>query len=261
MEQKASRPQAISASASDSDTPNASQPFARLALRVGVTGHRLNNLRSADTNSLRGQIRTVLQFLKQIATNLQVEADALYEPESPVLRVISPLAEGADRFVAEEGLALGFELQCPLPFIREEYEKDFQSQASREQFNRLLAQAAAMVELPGLRNTRDAPNGQNESYEAVGRMVLAQSDAIIAIWNGGSGKQGGTGQIVAEAEQLRIPIVWIDSRAPHSMRVKAKQCDDWKPWANGGSESLLTRIKEAAKGGENLCPDLTRPLD
>src|SRR5688500_13263734 len=108
MEQDASNPQPVS-STRDKDISKASPPRARVALRVGVTGHRPNKLQSADKQLLCSQIHTALLFLKEITIELHRGAGAFYLPAPPVLRIISALAEGSDRFVAEAGLALGFE--------------------------------------------------------------------------------------------------------------------------------------------------------
>ena len=243
MAQNVSSPQAVPASNRDNDSKRVSPPRARLALRVGVTGHRLNKLQSADIKLLRAQIRTALQFLKTTTSRLHTEAAGDYSPEPPVLRVISPLAEGSDRFVAEEGLALGFELQCPLPFPREEYEKDFGTEESRAQFHKLLAQANAILELDGGRNTPDAPARENESYEAAGRIVLNQSDVLIAIWNGAPGTKGGTSEIIAEAERVGIPIIWITSDPPHDLGVKKQGANERTSWPEG-TELLSRRIEK-----------------
>jgi hypothetical protein len=251
MEQNASSPQPVSAFTRDKDISRASPPRARLALRVGVTGHRPNKLQSADEQHIRSQIHTALLFLKETTIELHDSAGALYLPDSPVLRVISPLAEGSDRFVAEVGLALGFELQCPLPFPREEYEKDFKSEHSRARFHGLLGQATAVLELDGSRNTSESPDLENESYEAAGRIVLNQSDVIIAIWDGHVGKLGSTGCITAEAEGLGLPIIWLDSHAPHLMKVKSEQGADWLLWAGTGTESLANRIRKTLEGRRN----------
>ncbi len=229
MEQNASSSQAIS-SIHGKDFSRASPPRARVALRVGVTGHRLNKLQSADEQLLRTQIRTALLFLKEITTKLHTSAGALYLPDPPIIRVISPLAEGSDRFVAETGLALGFELQCPVPFSREEYEKDFQSEDSRLRFHELVGKATAVLELDGSRNTIESPDLESRSYEAAGRMVLNQSDVMVAIWDGDPGKKGGTGQMVTEAERFGIPIIWIESSPPHALHVKVQNGKKKIPW-------------------------------
>lgn len=164
-----------------------------MTVHIGVTGHREERLRQAGLLEapLRERIRQAL---------LTVQAKA----GEATLRVVSPLAEGADRLVAEEALKLNFELQCPLPFRREEYEKDFQTPESRERFQALLARASAVQELDGSRAARAA------AYEAVGRAVLRQCDVLIAVWDGQPPRsRGGTGQIVEEALALEIPVLWI----------------------------------------------------
>lgn len=241
MAQNVSSPQAVPASIRDDDTERVSPPRARLALRVGVTGHRLNKLQAADIDLLRVQVHTALQFLKATTLRLHAEASGLYRSEPPMLRVISPLAEGSDRFVAEEGLSLGFELQCPLPFPRAEYEKDFEREESRAEFRRLLSRANAILELDGGRNTPEAPTRENESYEAAGRIVLYQSDVIIAIWDGAPGSRGGTSEIVAEAERVGIPIIWIAPDAPHPAGVKQHGVNERTSWP-AGAEFLSERI-------------------
>ena len=51
------------------------------------------------------------------------------------LVIVSSLAEGSDRIVAEAGLAAGFALQVALPFNRAEYVLDFETQTSRTELN------------------------------------------------------------------------------------------------------------------------------
>jgi hypothetical protein len=158
-----------------------------------------------------------LEAIRDTAQDVHASTGGVYSADPPVLRVISPLAEGSDRLVAQEALALGFELQCPLPFEREEYAHDFHTPESRADYLAMLANATAVLELDG---SRASARQENESYETVGRMVLKQSDVLIAIWNGEAPEgQGGTGQIVAEAMRLEILTVWIQARAPHDMCV------------------------------------------
>jgi len=190
----------------------ASPPRVRLAVRVGVTGHRPNRLAQADEPLLRTKIRDVLELIRLTAKDVLAVTDSAYTPGPPILCVISPLAEGADRIAAQEAVELGFELQCPLPFDRKEYEKDCKTLESRAEYCTLLAKATAVLELDG---SRDTAKRENESYEAVGRMVLRQCDVRIAIWDGEepAGK-GGTGQIVEGSIHLEIPTVWIYSSPP-----------------------------------------------
>lgn len=69
---------------------------------------------------------------------------------------------------------------------------------------------------------RAAPEEADLAYEAVGRMVVAQCDVLIAIWDGeGARGRGGTAQVVAEAARLDLPTLWIHARPPHALQSVA----------------------------------------
>jgi hypothetical protein len=199
------------------NSPKDHPPKTHLAIRVGVTGHRPNHLKDSDIPLLRKQIHHVLQSVRNAGAEIAGDSLAGYDSREPVFRVISPLAEGSDRLVAEEALALGYELQSPLPFPADDYENDFATAESKKQFRELLKKATAVLELDGSRENQDA---QNRAYESVGRTVLRHCDVLIAIWDGEVVRsQGGTAQIVAEAGQLRIPTVWLKTVPPHDACV------------------------------------------
>lgn len=204
------------------DAPAAAAPV--LAFRVGVSGHRADQLAGVDENVLRTRVREVLQWVRETVSDIGALHEAPYAEGGPVLRVISPLAEGADRIVAREAQALGYRLQAPIPFPRDEYAKDFASKASKEEFARMLKDASAVLELDGVRGSDEE---RNAAYEAAGRTVLRQSDLLIAIWNGADERgQGGTGQIVREAAALQIPVVWIHASKPgHDIEYRVAR--DW----------------------------------
>jgi hypothetical protein len=195
------------------NSPKEHPPKTHLAIRVGVTGHRPNHLKDSDIPLLRKQIHRVLQSVRNAGAEIAGDSLAGYDSHDPIFRVISPLAEGSDRLVAEEALALGYELQSPLPFPADDYENDFAAAESKKQFRELLTKATGVLELDGSRENQDA---QNRAYESVGRTVLRHCDVLIAIWDGEAERsQGGTAQIVAEAGQLRIPTVWLKTVPPH----------------------------------------------
>jgi hypothetical protein len=196
-----------------SKNANAHPPKTRLVIRVGVTGHRPNHLAHADISQLRHQVHQVLQSVQNAGAEITGDSHAGYDARQPLFRVISALAEGSDRIVAEEGLALGYELQVPCPFFVNDYEHDFSTAESKKRFRELLKQATAVLELDGSRQDKQA---QNRAYESVGRTVLRHCDILIAIWDGEPVRgQGGTAQIVAEAARLEIPTVWIKTTPPH----------------------------------------------
>jgi len=187
-------------------------PKTTLTLRVGVTGHRPENLTNADMSLLRDKIREILAAVKEQVAEIHRDNGDLYNDARPILRIISPLAEGSDRIVAGEALKQGFELQCPLPFDRAEYEHDFTTQESQQEYRDLLGQATSIFELNGARNEI------GKSYQMVGQLVLNQCDLLIAIWDGQSGHgRGGTYEIVKMARKQAVPCLWINAGAPHEI--------------------------------------------
>ncbi len=190
--------------------PTAADARPVLGFRVGVTGHRkIDAAVAADIERAAGGVLDdVASILTEAMRN--PEARPLYRDGAPILRLVSPLAEGADRLVARAALQRGWRLAAPLPFRRDEYEKDFPN--SIADFSALLASAQAkgqVVELDGRRAM------ENAAYLQVGRFVLDHSDLLIAVWDGNPAVgEGGTGQIVDEAKSAGIPIVHINVAPP-----------------------------------------------
>lgn len=210
-------------------------PKPPLAFRVGVVGHRPHRL-PKDMTGIRGAVTSVLSVIDDEVRELARRGIPLYVPGEPILRMISPLAEGVDRLAAEVALGLQWDLACVLPFHRPEYEKDFAKEISLEpdslaRFVQLLDQSTGCFELDGSR--ADA----SSAYEAAGELVLNQSDLLIAVWDHERrGKHGGTETTMRQAIRLGIPVLCIDARSPHEWR--------WFP-ATGGSheESIRTTIR------------------
>jgi hypothetical protein len=197
-------------------------PKARLTFHVGVTGHRA--LPDGTEDALRRQTDAVLKEIKRIIETLAPEIGYLFREETAGLRVISMLAEGSDRLAADCALQNGYELMCPLPMGREEYEKDFTSDQSREDFRRYLGLAESVFEIEACTTVR------SRAYQDCGNVMLGQSDLLIAIWDGmDSGKVGGTSDTVDNAIRQDIPVVWIKSTAGHEVSViyGEKRQSDW----------------------------------
>jgi hypothetical protein len=128
--------------------------------------------------------------------------------------ILSALAEGADQMAAEEAVRLDCVLWCALPFLRDEYEADFSTSATLKAYHALLAQAVEVEELPGSRASEES------AYANVGHLVLARSDLLLAVWDGGEAHGiGGTASIVASAVRRELPIIWVDALAPHRVRL------------------------------------------
>lgn len=220
------------------------QEQTRATLRVGVTGHRSIASVGAGVGPLQDRVRSVFAYLWQTVV------DSAPMGSRPVLVVVSPLAEGADRLVAHEAIANGFPLYCPLPFDRDVFERDFATPASRAEYRDLLARAAAVEELPGSYAT---PASREAAYEAVGRIVVDQSDLLIAIWDGAAARGGGgTAHVVHDALERQLPVIWITAQPPHTIRVLTYPARDDQH--EGSLDTLAPRIAARIRllSGEDL---------
>jgi hypothetical protein len=175
------------------------------ALRIGVTGHRI----LAERQRVVAGIEAALSRIQ-----------ARFPGRAPV--VVSALAEGADRLVAEAVLRRsGSRLVAVLPMPRSEYLSDFATPESRDEFMRLLAGAAEVVELP-------TSSSRTEAYAAANERMLDEADVLVAVWDGGGAQgQGGTAEVVARARTLRLPLAWVHAgnREPGALEATSLGAD------------------------------------
>lgn len=98
---------------------------------------------------LQSRIRDVLERIEQSGRALLAVEQDCFGPTPPVMRFVSPIADGADQIAAEVALDLGWELQAIVPFGRDAYRASLANHAGREGFDELLARASCVLELPG----------------------------------------------------------------------------------------------------------------
>lgn len=159
----------------------------KIPIIVGVTGHR--DLCGDEAEILSQKIRDVFQLLRKAY------------PDTPLL-LLTPLAEGADRLAAKVALSEQIDYIAPLPLPKEEYLKDFPTQALKDEFYTLLEKAKGHFELPILEgNTREniADYGfhRDRQYALVGAYIARHCHILIALWDGKVlDKVGGTSQVV-----------------------------------------------------------------
>lgn len=158
-------------------------------ITIGVTGHRF----LAEVEKLTTAVDSALAKIERVF-------------EDPKMRVISSLAEGADRLMVVQALARGkAALIVPLPLPEDEYLTDFSSETSKEEFHQLLAQAEEVLTLP------PAPT-REEAYASAGHYLLDHCQVLIAIWDGQDAQRvGGTGEIAAAARRRKLPLAWIQA--------------------------------------------------
>jgi hypothetical protein len=158
---------------------------------IGVTGHRRFEM-SGTAQRVDGVL------------------DAIIDVRRPV--VVSSLAEGADRLVADLVLARpSARLAVVLPLAPDDYERDFDTAASVDEFRALLARADSV-------ETVDVPVGtsREQAYERAGHEVVARCDVLIAIWDGAPSRgRGGAAEIVEHARRTgrRVEVVSVTREA------------------------------------------------
>ena len=158
-----------------------------IPLVVAVTGHR--DLLPSEVNGIREKVRSLLRQLMDDYPDRR-------------LRVMSPLAEGADQLVAEIALDLGIELSVPLPMPKHLYLQDFDTLESRARFESLCDRAIEVFELPlstgnTVEQISEPGEARNREYAQVGVFLCAHCHVLLALWDGKLNSDlGGTGQVV-----------------------------------------------------------------
>lgn len=155
-------------------------------VRIGVAGHRF----LAEVQKVRAAVEDALARIESAFPDAE-------------LMIISPLAEGSDRLVAEVAMEHGAELVVPLPLQKDDYMTDFETKESRQEFLDFLDRAAEVIQMP---ETQE----RNQAYVQVGEYVLDESDVLIAIWDGEPAQGvGGTAYIVQRALNRDMPVLHI----------------------------------------------------
>lgn len=219
-----------------------------MRLSVGVTGHRDGN------PAFAGNRAAIEAALASLFDAIGASASAL----PGTARLHSLLAPGADMMAMELALARGWEVVAPLPFgldlsiavnCREAGEADSRALAAgkRAASPEVSAQAEAMRDLAGrvrlfqlaeedalvaerFLAAKAAPGDgaaatayailASERAAVAARVMIEQSDLLIAIWDGATpGSIGGTRHSVECALYHGAPVLWIDAAAPGDIRI------------------------------------------
>lgn len=189
-------------------------PRPPFALAVGMTGHRSDALGDGADAAIRSRLETILAQVAAAAEAVRARHAACFDPGPSQLRLVSPLADGADQIAAEAALAAGFTLQAVLPFAREDYLADFTAPAALAGFETLVARATCVLELPG---DRARPL---EAYIMAGRATVAHSDILIAVWDGVPARgRGGTGEVVEHARRRGTPVIHLPTGEGEETRI------------------------------------------
>ncbi|MBB3860046.1 hypothetical protein GGQ88_001307 [Novosphingobium hassiacum] len=176
-------------------------PLPPLGFGIGIVGHRPDRL--VDQPAIARCLGRLFGVVEEAlgATAAKGGHGAAVPP-----RLVSALAEGADRIAARVALARGMALVAVLPFAADVYEGDFADAAARDEFRQLVAAAQASVVLDGEVAARE------RAYDRAGLVLLENVDLLIAVWDGGPGRgRGGTREVIEEAARRGVPVVTVST--------------------------------------------------
>ena len=203
-------------------------------IRIGVTGHRV--------------LDNEPELKQQIIKTLKTEITKLFDNDSLSLlnknltipltySVLTPLAEGADRLVAETVMeydALSC-IEVILPLTLPDYIKTFDN-PDDPGFFELYSKAGHVRKLRYLDLEDDPKINQNSSetnienrlekarkkaFEKAGRHIVNHCDVLVAIWDGRKSQGiGGTNNIIEYAVSKKRPIIIISANSPYSIKVE-----------------------------------------
>jgi len=157
----------------------------KVPLVIGVTGHR--DLLDEELLLIRQRVHELFAFF------------AGEFPDLPWL-VMTPLAEGAYRLVAEVARELQLPVVILLPMPRELYQSDFVGE-SRAEFDS-MTELGEIVELPlvagnSVEAVMAGGHGRDLQYAQLGAYLAAHSHILLALWDGKPSEgAGGTGHVV-----------------------------------------------------------------
>ncbi len=248
----------------NTDTPHKPHP----TVHVGICGHRFP---AADAAEIKASIRKVFLTVRQLTDGIlkSDECAVLFEDKAhPLFRLISPLAEGADRMAAEVALSdeFKFDLQVPLPMERFCYARTFQCSEKDENgnlkvnaegkpvkdpFDGLLEKASAIFEIKASHHI------DGHAYSDAGRVMLNHSDLLVAVWDGkDTGHIAGTAATIGMAMTSHIPVVHIDSAHPEKI-VIIKDGFVSKNWSNELEKHLRLVLLPGAEASSYRTPLFT----
>jgi hypothetical protein len=193
-------------------------------LRVGVAGH----LELPEKVVITPLLDQILSDLKSALGAANAEYLAAFRdlgafPASEC-RLISQLAAGADQFVADRAIRVGYSLQCIFPIDRERYAQDLRRNPGVDtdpagQLAQLANAASAVLELDG---EADPATGDltKRTYETSALAVLEHSDVLLAlVRSDAETRRGGTRWLIDAAEQRGMPIIVVLLDAPGRSHV------------------------------------------
>jgi|GEM_PF-443262 len=207
-------------------------------IKLGVTGHRTG----IDGDALKEKLRTILKLDLVANGNVITEHSVLslcspsslkairnMEGTPLALCIYTALAEGADRFVADAVLEIDQAImKAVLPLVEEEYEEDFLTADSLNDFRRLLQMDPNPLHLRKQRLVEEYLPDQlmeqrRNAYFSAGKYIVDECDVLIAVWDGLPAKgRGGTLDVIEYARSVQRPIILINSLDVQTVKMEGQ---------------------------------------
>ncbi len=170
----------------------------------------------------------VREILKSSIYELFDQPISKYKSITPfAFTVVTALAEGADRLVANEIMRTpDSEIEVILPFAKNEYVKDFQTLTSKKEFEELyqISHHHIIIKkdmLKELHEKRNVAKDRQKAYEGTGQYIVDHCDMLIAIWDGKPSRgKGGTADIVTYTRKMKCPLIILSSEDPNICLVE-----------------------------------------
>ena len=211
------------------------EPDVRVPLMVGAIGHR--DLVAEECDDLRRRVAHFLTALQRKYPELRVT-------------VLTSLAEGADRLVADVTKSLGVPIIYVLPMPTALFEQDFEGESLDEY--RRLANGSTVLTLPLVGgSTADDVRGpgpaRDMQYAVLGTFIAAHCHILLALWDGiDSSAVGGTASVIHYHQDDFMP--GLSDGEP---RTRLDDTDD--------ESDLVYQIVCSRRGAESAQPLAQRP--
>ncbi len=200
----------------------------RVALRVGVVGHRAERLVGVDRDQLRTTLERLLRQLRECAVAATADATH-YRSDGPRLTLLTGMADGTDRDAVLAAHAdASWAVHAVLPFPLTAHHAD-----SQEALRTALEGCAEVTVLDGVAARYDA-------YVPLAHVLVEQADVLVAVWDGERARGvGGTAEVVQHARRESVPIIRVDPRNAGSPWLEDLRAEDQ------GRSAGVTRLPEA----------------
>ena len=220
----------------------------RAGFRVGLLGAR--QLDAAIVDKLSEKARTILGHIaKSVAAAAQDKlARAVYSDAPPMLHALSTLDGAADAILSLAARQAGYDLHAVLPWRRKTWQQlSAQGHADLEQA--LIDASDRVIEMDG--GTDSIPGlpqpAEDMARAAAARMVVRNSDLLVAIWNGESGKAAGdVAATIHAALASGIPVLWIGADSLAEAKLLRQRDDLPKALTNAApAADTLSKILDS----------------